>query len=196
MLRGVVPRTKRFGPRKLELTTAELVQQLRDVLQLDAIPKRIAHTSGGARQGNVLLSKRGGFHFFNFFRQSDEIPRDRSQISPIFLLCSNARCNHCRSLAHYAGFAHQTEGRQRSDHTPPRKDSIQNMEYESPDHTRHVSITNAKEPNVPEKTWCLSSTMRARLNSPFHSSVARTLSFSLLRAARQDHARGRLWKLK
>ena len=25
--------------------------------------------------------------------------------------------------------------------TPPRKDSIQNMEYESPDHTRHVSIT-------------------------------------------------------
>ena len=24
--------------------------------------------------------------------------------------------------------------------TPPRKDTIQNMEYESPDHTRHVSI--------------------------------------------------------
>ena len=59
----VVPRTKRLGPHKLELATTELVQQLGNVLELDAVPKRIAHTSGGAREGNVLLSKRGGVHF-------------------------------------------------------------------------------------------------------------------------------------
>ena len=64
----MVPRTKRFGPHKLELATAELVQQLGNVLELDAISKRIAHTSGGARHGNVLLSKRGGVHFLGFFR--------------------------------------------------------------------------------------------------------------------------------
>ena len=77
--------------------------------------------------------------------------------------------------------------------TPPRKDSIQNMEYESPDHTRHVNIKckGTKRPRE-NLVLVLYDAGDTELAKPFHSSVARTLSSSLSGATR---SRERLWKL-
>jgi hypothetical protein len=73
--------------------------------------------------------------------------------------------------------------------TPPRKDSIQNMEYESPDHTRHVSIKckGTKRPRE-NLVLVLYDAGETELAIPFIRGEDSSLSDA-------TRSRGRLWRL-